>query len=284
MTTAAQPPARGIEIPRVFHRIWFGSKLPEEYRRYGETWREHHPGWEMRLWTEKNLPELEDPGALERARHHAERSNILRYALLARFGGVYVDTDFECLRNIEPLLGGVQAFSALVRPGRVANGILGAVPGHPAFRRALEESTARVGEGRSSILATGPKFMSDLLEQFPDVTIFGSERFYPYDWTEEPRSAAELPEAYAIHHWRKTGTTEPDDPEAKVEFLKARLARARRQRKGVRRKRRRTKEQWRDERRAARRAQRRLAAIEASLWWRMNPGRLVARLTRRDGR
>src|SRR5436190_16517529 len=102
---------RQTVIPRIIHRVWLGAEpMPEDFRRYGESWRRHHPGWRMRLWTDEDLPELGDRRALERARHHAERANLVRYEVLRRFGGVYVDTDVECLRPIGPLLSGVRAF------------------------------------------------------------------------------------------------------------------------------------------------------------------------------
>ena len=101
--------------------------MPDDFQRYGETWREHHPEWEMPLWTDDNLPELAHPGAFERGRHHAERADVLRYEVLRQFGGVYVDTDVECLRPIDPLLEGVQAFVAYQRPGEVCNAVMGAV-------------------------------------------------------------------------------------------------------------------------------------------------------------
>ena len=104
---------REVKIPRIIHRIWLGGDpLRDEFDHYGDTWRNHHPGWEMRLWTEDDLPELGLTEALARGRHQAERADVLRYELLERFGGVYVDIDFECMRSLEPLLDGVEAFAA----------------------------------------------------------------------------------------------------------------------------------------------------------------------------
>ena len=93
-------------IPRIFHRIWVGpDPLPAEYARYGQTWLDHHPGWELRFWTDDNFPDgLRRPEAQERLRSPVERANILRLEVVWRFGGVYVDTDFECRRSIEPLI------------------------------------------------------------------------------------------------------------------------------------------------------------------------------------
>ena len=45
-------------IPCVFHQIWVGADaLPDEFRALQETWTRHHPDWELRLWTDANLPE-----------------------------------------------------------------------------------------------------------------------------------------------------------------------------------------------------------------------------------
>src|SRR2546429_5904594 len=126
-------------IPRVFHQIWLGpNPLPEEYQRYQQTWLDCHPGWELRMWTEENLPEgLRRPEAYEKLRAPAERANILRLELLWRFGGVYVDTDFECLRSIEPLIGDAELFITLAKPGRVNNALMGSVPAHSVIDDAL---------------------------------------------------------------------------------------------------------------------------------------------------
>ncbi len=280
--------ANGMVIPKLIHRVWVGpDPMPEAFQRYGESWREHHPDWEMRLWTDDNLPPLSRPQALTRARYPTELANLLRYELLAGAGGVYIDTDLECLRPIDPLLEGVEAFTAYLRPGRVGCGILGAVPGHPLFARAVEEAEKRAGEGKSSVRATGPWFMTELVKDFPDVTIFEPAKFYPYDWDEKPRPASEFPDAYAIHHWRRTGRNEPSDPAEKIEFLRDRLAVARRQKARYRRKQAKAqREKGKVRKRAkqaearATRAEARAQRIESSLWWRMNPRHLVGRLRR----
>ena len=71
-------------IPRVFHQVWLGlDPLPEAHARYQETWLEHHPGWELRVWTDENLPpDLERKEVYERLRQPAERSDMLILAAL----------------------------------------------------------------------------------------------------------------------------------------------------------------------------------------------------------
>jgi hypothetical protein len=189
-------------IPRVFHRVWLGHKaMPAAFVRFGETWSDCHPGWEMRLWTEADLPVLGLDGVAAQTRTARELSNLMRYEILARHGGVYIDTDFECLRSIEPLLGDVEVFTALELPGRAAIGVLGCVPGHPLLRWAAEAALTTVGRGADSRDANGPYFFSLLLEQTPGVTLFAPELFYPYRWDEPERRHESFPDAYAVHHW-----------------------------------------------------------------------------------
>jgi mannosyltransferase OCH1-like enzyme len=45
-------------IPRILHQIWVGgAPFPEDFQRYQRSWQKHHPDWELRFWTEDNLPE-----------------------------------------------------------------------------------------------------------------------------------------------------------------------------------------------------------------------------------
>src|SRR5437763_13179641 len=121
-----------MSIPRIIHRIWLGpDAMPREFEEYGETWARLHPDWEMRLWTEDSLPEVRWREIHDTSRTGAERADILRYELLLRFGGVYVDADFECRRAIDSLIRDIDFFAGENAPHRVANGIIGAVPDHP---------------------------------------------------------------------------------------------------------------------------------------------------------
>jgi Glycosyltransferase sugar-binding region containing DXD motif len=203
---------RRVRIPRTIHRVWLGeAPMPAEHERFGETFARRHPGWEMRLWTDDDLPAL-GIGAVERerSRSRSELSDLMRYEVLHRFGGVYVDTDFECRRPLTPLLRGIDAFAALELPGRVGNAVLGAIPGHPAFARAARLARRTLGTGANSTDANGPYFLSLILEQEPNTAIFGARLFYPYLWTEPERRGEAFPDAYAVHHWAMSWVKQAD--------------------------------------------------------------------------
>ncbi len=202
---------RRMRIPRTIHRVWLGGEpMPEEHERFGETFARDHRGWEMRLWTDADLADLEiAEREIESARTWSELSNLVRYEVLSRYGGLYVDTDVECLRPLAPVLRGLDAFAALERPGRVGNAVLGSVAGYPVFTRAARLTRRTLGLGAHSADANGPYLLSLILEQEPSSTaILPARLFYPYLWDEQERRQETFPDAYTAHHWALSWVTQ----------------------------------------------------------------------------
>lgn len=216
-------------IPRVFHRAWLGTKpLPDYAVAYGRGWQEKHPGWEMRLWTDANLPPLVNQGAFDQGVNYGHKSDLLRLELLRLYGGVYLDTDVECNRNIEPLLDGVQAFAAYTEPAdfwfkaHFEQAVLGARPHHRLFEKAVREQQAWIErhQGDGALVQAAAWYLANKIEEvygdavnrieagrtgpvvFEDFTLFPKGYFYPFHWSEAgvPGAAqAPYPDAYAVH-------------------------------------------------------------------------------------
>jgi len=128
----------------------------------------------------------------------AEHSDLLRYEILRRHGGVYVDTDVECLRPIDELLTGVVAFAGFELPGRLGTAVMGAVPGHAAMEELTLLASVACGHGPYPA-STGPALANMVLPEYDDITLFSADRFYPVLWDGVERRGAEAP--YADHHW-----------------------------------------------------------------------------------
>lgn len=194
-------------IPKVFHQIWINREspaLPPQFAAYRDGWLTLHPDWDYRLWNLDNLdftPTRAD--LLSQARSYAQMADILRYEILLRHGGVYLDTDFECRRSIAPILQGVRHFACSEDGRSISIGILGCEPGSPYMARCLAAMPRRVGLTLPT-LETGPGlFTQVLLDQglAGDFTLFPRAWFYPYGWDEPQRAGEDFPEAYAIHRW-----------------------------------------------------------------------------------
>jgi len=189
-------------IPHRFHWIWLGDQpLPDEYRSWMEGWLAVHPGWEQCLWTDENRPRLINEDVFARATLPAQRADILRYEVVLRFGGVYLDTDFECLKRIDDLITGTTAFAAREEPESIANSLFGGVAGHQWLEDLVAGLPAAFEQHASVVEATGPGYLTRVTAQHPEVEIFPSELFYPYQAHEPSRAGGPFPDAYGVHRW-----------------------------------------------------------------------------------
>lgn len=198
-----------VRIPRVIHRIWLGGPMPPVVARYGKAWRDLHPGWLVRTWRDWDLPALTHQEWFDRAPSPAQRADIARLELLHRYGGVYVDTDFEPLKPLDALIAGTTCFIATEDGRWLATGIMGAVPGHPFVADLIDGLPRSIQEHQDAPpnQQTGPKYVSRRYQAYteahPDdpVTVFPAALFYPYHFTEPERAGDVFPDAYAVHHW-----------------------------------------------------------------------------------
>jgi hypothetical protein len=190
-----------VTIPRVIHTLWLGDQpIPEIFDFYAESWRRHHPAWEMRLWREDALPPLVCQAAYEREPRFKVRYDIVRLEILRNFGGVIVDMDVEPIRPLDPLLEGVSAFAGRTGRAKIGNQVLGAVPHHPFFARAIERLRGSGRTGNASAMA-GKRFLSELLAEYPEgLTVFPAETFYFQPALEPTRRPGDFPDVYAVHH------------------------------------------------------------------------------------
>jgi hypothetical protein len=141
-----------MHIPHILHFIWLGSEVPEVYMRFIRGWQEAHSDWNLIVWKDAEANALMqglNSACQKRSLHQymnasnfGMKSDILRYEILLEYGGVYIDTDYECMGCLEnqEWWSSCMAFAALShsRAVEVNNGILGCTPGHPLLRRVVD--------------------------------------------------------------------------------------------------------------------------------------------------
>lgn len=191
-------------IPKIFHVMWHGDKpMPDEQVEYGKTWLSYHPDWEMKLWNSENMIKLQNQESYDKSTIFAQKADIARYEVLYNFGGVYIDSDFECLKNIEELLVNVNAFSAYASKGFVEIAIMGCTPKNPIFKMLIDGIPQSIEKYKKFpiVYQTGPIYASKILRTRRDITIFKPELFYPSCQGKEKYINNDIfQNAYAIHH------------------------------------------------------------------------------------
>jgi mannosyltransferase OCH1-like enzyme len=220
----------GLLIPRVFHQIWLGDKpMPDQFKRWVDGWLSMNAGWDMQWWTDRRLPDLVNRDEFDSAEKMAAKSDILRYEILAKHGGIYIDSDFEPLRPIEPILKGVASFQADELDDRPCNAILGCVAGDPFYTAVLKAIPDSIQRGGDIVATTGPGLLKRVIADFlgegrrkVDDPATGVEQrrwriessdglrsihgfhwsvFYPYHYDQPELENSAFPQAFGKHHW-----------------------------------------------------------------------------------
>ncbi|NDD58239.1 MAG: hypothetical protein EBZ47_03170 [Chlamydiae bacterium] len=150
-------------IPKVLHYIWLGPKpFPSSSYVLVKSWLDNHPGWKVKFWTDEThrsppdvrmekhfIPEVFSPflsSFLDKTDNFGEKSDLLRYEILYREGGIYVDHDIECFNAFDALVDSVDFFAALEPPHKndgietrvfPCNALIGARPQHPIFLKTI---------------------------------------------------------------------------------------------------------------------------------------------------
>jgi mannosyltransferase OCH1-like enzyme len=195
-------------IPKIFHRIWLGDKpMPEEFLFYGRTFEILHPDWEVKLWTDENLPveEFVNSKLFEEIDGFVLKVDIARIELLNMFGGLYADTDYEFFRNMDLLIKDVDIFSAGEDEGVIGNSVLGSIPHHPVLNKILKAMPESIKKHTNygPNIKTGPVFLTLLLD-YNELTVFPSKMFFPVKYNTADGLGSQFSEAYGNHHWAKS--------------------------------------------------------------------------------
>lgn len=208
-----------VRIPKIIHQIWLGSPLPATYQAFIKTWQHNHPTWEYKLWTDADIGALglENKAMYDATTNYGEKSDIARYEILYRFGGLYVDIDFECLKPFDILHLCFDFYVGLTyaKKANILIGLIGSVPEHPILKECI--TTMRRDKNAKDtfdqiLKRTGPAFFTDCFMKKAytydgPVIALPSTYFYPWPWQYRDEKNSEKirawiqPESFAIHHW-----------------------------------------------------------------------------------
>lgn len=170
-----------------------------------------HPGWEQVTYRDPIDPTgfpITSPW-WHLCKSGAQLAGLVRLEALAYPGGIWLDSDVELFRPLDDLVEH-RMFAAYEDANIVPDAVLGAEPGHPAVRACLDEALKRIRSDSADWVtgngawSCGPGVMTSLLPGRDDVTLLGSESFYPYHYTEKERAGedwAANPATFGAHRW-----------------------------------------------------------------------------------
>lgn len=213
-----------MPIPKLIHQTAKDAKIPDRWRAFQAKVRGLHPEWTYRLWTDddnRDFVKAQCPAIYEVFQalpKNIMRADVIRYVLMYRLGGLYLDLDYEMLRPFDLLQYDLVLPREASTVGRLVtycNSIFASAPGHPFFEAVLGEIAAHppLDPNADAIDATGPGLVSRVYRQIgaslpggctPDERLFSP--LSPRN-RREYRRIIDADVAYGIHHcdgtWRE---------------------------------------------------------------------------------
>uniref|UniRef100_A0A1I8I8R5 Alpha-1,4-N-acetylglucosaminyltransferase n=2 Tax=Macrostomum lignano TaxID=282301 RepID=A0A1I8I8R5_9PLAT len=157
-------------IPKIIHQIAPSEILPIVYQPLIESCLTQNAGWQYYMWRDQDR----DAFLEIRYPHHADwfsklssrqqQDQLFRFFVLQVYGGIYLDTDMECLKPMESLLTNISLFVGAERPelSKIVRNVdqsaditaVAGAPGHKVFSNLIEQLSS---------LPTEPVDVSSLL-------------------------------------------------------------------------------------------------------------------------
>ena len=201
-------------IPKLIHQLWIGpNPAPTKHM---DTWKDKNPDFEYIRWSEA---ELNTRGMIIECQNRVDemieingKADIIRWEILYKYGGVFLDADSICVEPIDDVLMKCKSFAGWeqenLRKGLIATGTMGFPPKHPLVKEAIEwmkvNCVNREKTGRMAWESVGPGLLTRMYNtgKYKDMTIFPSYTFLPIHCTgAEYKGHGKI---YAYQEWGST--------------------------------------------------------------------------------
>ncbi len=210
------------KIPKKIHYMWLGGNpIPEPLKRCIDSWRYYCPDYEIIEWNENNYDIEKNRYMKEAYDAHAYGfvPDYARLDILYQHGGIYLDTDVELVRNLDPLLH-QDCFCCLEKWQDISfGGCSGAIPNHPTIKRFMDarqelrfiKADGTQNRNTCGFYDTQTAFelgyqINGKTQNVADMNIFAYDYFLPYDYMTGQLVRTE--HTYSIHWYNGGWMTE----------------------------------------------------------------------------
>ena len=126
-------------IPKKIHYCWFGGNpLPKTAIKCINSWKKFCPDYEIIEWNEKNF-DINSNNFVKEAyenKKYAFVSDYVRLYVMYNYGGIYMDTDVEVVKNLDEFLIN-EGFSGFENETCIPTGIMASKKGFKLFEYLL---------------------------------------------------------------------------------------------------------------------------------------------------
>lgn len=201
-------------IEKVIHYIWFGdSSLSELSEKCIASWKKYCPDYKIVKWDEKSFDFDSYPYAKEAYENkgYAFASDLVRLYVLYHYGGVYMDTDIELLKPLDPFLSHA-GFTGFETEKTVHTGLIAAEKGNSLIGAMLKTYEGRhflKKDGKpdftpitcavTNVAAQNGLKLDDTYQEISGFAFYPKEWFCPKDYRTAELNVTE--NTVCIHHY-----------------------------------------------------------------------------------
>ena len=157
------------KIPKKIHLIWLGGEKPKKFNFLLERIKEKNKNYDVIEWNDNNINfELINQRLFDETENLGSKSDILRFELLYKYGGIYMDYDFLQIKSFDELLE-YDFFAGTDKnnPNEVWNSIVGSTPKNKICEKFLNDILNNEPIKRHEINRvmneTGPYYLTKLI-------------------------------------------------------------------------------------------------------------------------
>ena len=204
-----------MSIPHIIHYCWFGrNPKPELIQKCIQSWEKYMPDWKIIEWNEDNFDVRMSAYSSEAYEYKkwAFVSDYARFWIIAKYGGIYFDTDVELLKEIPDNILDCHAFMASESAGSVNPGLVyGSIPNHYFSKKMLEKYNLEhflingkpviitVNERTTRELVSLGFIKTDDIQTVDDIVIYPKDYFCGFDL--DVREYDIKPITISVHHY-----------------------------------------------------------------------------------
>ena len=201
---------KNSNIPKIIHFVWIGdNQFPEQYYLFLNSWIKKYNDFIFCFWNDNNLIKLFNQNIYDKSITYAQKSDIARYEILYHYGGIYVDSDFFSIKNIEKLLENIDFFSGFESKDFIAIGLMGFNKNNEYLKKIILniELNYYIYNSKNIPNQTGPvyftNFYNHYVKDFQKYKFFDPNYFYNYSFQNKENKDPIVfnKDTFCYHNW-----------------------------------------------------------------------------------
>ena len=216
---------------KIIHQIWFStgiqskiasSKTLNLLKKFRDSWLNFNPNWYYKLWNQKESRDFikkfypEHLQLYDGYKFAIQKCDAVRYFLLHRYGGLYIDMDYVCCKSWDDVRIQYDKDIYLVKKpsGSVSNSMIGCFTKENPFMKFIfielhqsKKQPLYYNKELTVLTSTGERMLNRVFcRQSKQVALYPFEKFHPFGVTSELKLLEDDPlgcRIYAYHIERR---------------------------------------------------------------------------------